>query len=349
MFQKHNGESWETPFTIKFNGGMHDVKLRFTRASQAARDFPTPGSTEHGQHAKRNVGVSILRAGRELEMSQAWTIAYDPTERWWGAEIEFPPSLDELFGVSNNKQSARYLTDAATFDVEQSETDDRSFSDIKTEMEESEDPLLPLIELSRRITNTLRQIRSQIGIEQRGHRAARRRHDPTSAEAQATAATRVRQSEGFRGESDKDEDLPADQRKEEMQKALEDLGMPKEAATELSATTINDGLKYIFTQADVDTSAFFTVRLKAGAILITLNVNHPAYDHLVAVLDPSEESTDPLVLSARLDNASRGLKLLLGAWARFEDETMPDSKRNELQDIRVDWGRVARRFLAGES
>ena len=106
MFQAY-GEKWEVPFVIFFNGTEHTVTVRFTFAKEKARQGELAGSTPHGKHAAKNVGVSILRAGRELELDQAWVIQYDPRERWWGVEVEFPPSLDELFGVANNKQSAR--------------------------------------------------------------------------------------------------------------------------------------------------------------------------------------------------------------------------------------------------
>ena len=42
-------------------------------------------------------------------LDDGWCIGYDPRERWWGAEIEFPPTLDEVFGVPNNKQAATAL------------------------------------------------------------------------------------------------------------------------------------------------------------------------------------------------------------------------------------------------
>ncbi len=36
------------------------------------------------------------------------------------------------------------------------------------------------------------------------------------------------------------------------------------------------------------------------------------------------------------------------AWARYEDE-QPDGKfKDNAQDTRIDWGRVARRFLENE-
>ena len=65
----------------------------------------------------RNVGVSVVRAGRELELDQGWASSYEPRERWWGVEVSFDPGLDDLFGVSNNKQFARNFAEAARLDT----------------------------------------------------------------------------------------------------------------------------------------------------------------------------------------------------------------------------------------
>ena len=112
MFEKY-GDEWEFRPKIAFNGKHHEVAIRFTVASEEARR-PSPsgqvaGSQPHGMHAAKNVGVSLLRAGRELEMDQNWISASDPRERWWGIEVEFPPDLDEIFGVTNNKPDGQIL------------------------------------------------------------------------------------------------------------------------------------------------------------------------------------------------------------------------------------------------
>ena len=116
MFEKY-GEAWEVKPKIAFNGEHHEVAIRFTVASEDARNPSSSGlpagRQPHGVHAGKNVGVSVMRAGRELELDQSWNISYDPRERWWGVEVEFPPSLDEVFGVTNNKQTARYFSENA--------------------------------------------------------------------------------------------------------------------------------------------------------------------------------------------------------------------------------------------
>jgi len=82
--------------------------------------------------------------------------------------------------------------------------------------------------------------------------------------------------------------------------------------------------------------------------VITLNTSHPAYRNLVEVLESDETTTDVEKLQDRLSRASDGLKLLLSAWARYEDELPDGVQRTRAQDARVDWGRMARLFLERE-
>ena len=83
----------------------HRVTVRFSIAKNEAREGDNAGNKAWGQHAKHQVGVSLVRAGRELSLDTNLCIA-EVTERWWGAELSFPPDLDEVFGVTNNKQAA---------------------------------------------------------------------------------------------------------------------------------------------------------------------------------------------------------------------------------------------------
>jgi hypothetical protein len=71
----------------------------------------------------KNAGISILRAGREIDygwffMGGKRKENYDD---WWRCEVEFPPQLDELFGVTHTKQGiapSNYLLRLLTPDFE---------------------------------------------------------------------------------------------------------------------------------------------------------------------------------------------------------------------------------------
>ncbi|MDB9321128.1 hypothetical protein PN483_13050 [Nodularia spumigena CS-591/04] len=288
-----------------------------------------------------------MRAGRELELDQNLVNNYDPTERWWGIEVDFPPSLDDIFGVTNNKQSARNFAEILQLDIESLLEEGKTVAQLKEELLQDEDPKYPLLELAHKISSQLSVIRRLIKAQTKGTRTSEKRHDPYKPEKVATTITQERKIQGHKGKSDADEQLPKAERKQVIKETLKAEGVTETQAELLAATTVDDGLKYTFAQSPLDSSAFFSVKSRGGAIIVSLNTNHPAYANLVEILEMDVDKADIETLRTRLINSLDGLKLLLMAWARYEDEL--DGKRKEnAQDTRVDWGRVARRFLENE-
>lgn len=341
----------EVVHRIKYRGQEHEVTIRYSLAREEARRGHNPGSRDYGRHAARNTGLSIVRADRELELDDSWADPSEPRDRWWGIEVEFPPALDEIFGVTNNKQHAHNFSAFANMNLDDMLRDGRTLAELRDELDADDDPRAPLIEVAHQIQKTKnvlqRLLRAQTANEER--RGRRRHEDPNSPESRATEVTRVRQEEGHEGQSDEGEALPDEQRKSQIEHELADQGLPYEAAKDLAARTVSDGLKYVFVDSDLETPAFFSVRQKGGSIIITLNTSHPAYSSLVEVLesDPGEETADEL--RHRLNGAAEGLKLLLMAWARYEDEQPDGMRRERAQETRVDWGRLARQFLRNEA
>ena len=76
-----------------------------------------------------------------------------------------------------------------------------------------------------------------------------------------------------------------------------------------------------------------------------MNTSHPAYDNLVEILEENVDGASLESLREKFKNALDGLKLLLTAWARYEDEQPDGIRRERTQEARTDWGRVARTFL----
>lgn len=341
------GEQHERVHRISFRGGVHDVRVSYSVAKNEARSVDNAGATDYGRHARRNVGVSIVRAGREMDLDQGIVSGYDPRERWWGVEIEFPPSLDDLFGVTNNKQSARNLAEVFSKELESWQDGRRSLIEVIEELEQEGDPSGPLIRLLMDIDGNVKGMRDMIQAQTKGIRSTRR-HTATGAEDTATQATQERQRAGFRGDSDEGESLPAGQRAELIKETLVEEGLPDELATALAAKTVSDNLKYVFTHSNLEGSAFFSVKPRGGTIVITLNTTHPAYNNLVDVLEQEVEGVPEGELRMRLDKALVGLKLLFMSWARYEDELRGEQKE-QAQDTRADWGRVARQFLRENS
>lgn len=347
MFQQWGEE--DTVFRIKYKGELHDVRLRFSHAREDAREGYNPGDRPYGKHAAKNVGVSIVRAGRELDLDPAWSNPSEPRDRWWGVEIDFPPGLDEIFGVTNNKQAARNLSELAKVSIDDLIEDGQTLGSAREVLEADEDPRWPLLEIANHIKKNINSIRELIKAQTAGGKSAQNRYQGTmSPEVKATEATRKRIEVGQQGASDTQEQQQSPEvRKEEIKVELIEQGVTKNTAEDLAASTVGRGLKYTFAHASISGAAFFDVKSRGGAIIITLNTSHPAYENLIEILEDEVDEANIETLKARLIRARDGLKLLLTAWARFEDE-QPDRQRNRVQDARWDWGRMAREFLEGE-
>lgn len=344
MFRQ-DGDHWEVLTEIQHANQTHQVITRFTVAKEEARNRPQAGSATYGNHAKKNVGVSLVRADRELELDVSLVNQHDTRERWWGVEVEFSPGLDEVFGVTNNKQMATHFKEIAS-NLDEIASDAKSIAELRERMSEEDNPQGPLIDIIHQIQNRLRLTRDIIKTQTKGTRP-KNRHDINSPEWQGTNVTRRRQKAGHEGASDRDEQLPTEERRAALARDLEETGLSQEQALELSARTISQGFKYTFARTTLEGRNFFTVTAVAGELVIKLNMNHPAYIHLVEVLEETDQNDElsQSELLSRLQKASSGLRLLLIAWARFEDEAHPDSKRVDIQELRHEWGRYAAQFL----
>ncbi|MDF0728433.1 ATP-binding protein [Cytobacillus sp. S13-E01] len=341
----------ERTFTISFDDELHDVAVRLSYAKEEARLKTNAGASPFGKHAAKNVGISVVRAGRELEIDQSLVLQYNPTERWWGVEVEFPPSLDELMGVTNNKQSARNFADILNMvdkdkDLESLLKSGKSYDQVKAELEEEGDPRAPLLEIAIYIKNQLSVIRDLLKQQTSGMKNnERHKTKDTNAEKTATDLTVQRKELGHVGSSDKDEEHPIEQKQTEIEEELVESGVDEETAKQLAATTVSNNLKYLFAPSALESDALFTVRPRGGAINIILNTRHPGYEHLVEVLEEDTDNIPEKELGERLHKASEGLRLLLMAWARYEDELPDGLMKDNAQNARNDWGRVAKSFL----
>ncbi|WP_405143270.1 ATP-binding protein [Paenibacillus sp. FSL H7-0942] len=344
------GENYEVRYTIDFQGQSHEVTIRLSMAKHEARyNDSIGGSTAYGRHAQKNIGISVVRARRELDLDQSQVLQSDTRERWWGIEVEFPPSLDELMGVTNNKQAARNFADILNFDIEDLLKSGKSLDLIKSELEEDGDPRAPLIEVSLFIKRQLKVMRELIKAQGKGRGGSNSKRYENTPEKMATELTQKRKDEGFVGTSDEDEKNTPEIKEEDLKKELIDTGVVEEQAEELAAKTIKNNLKYSFSEASLETDAFFAVRPKGGSINIILNTRHPAYDNFLEVLERDSHENNINELTDRLEIASNGLKLLLMAWARYEDELLDGPLKEKAQEARTDWGRVAKRFLANSN
>ncbi len=329
----------EYPLEVESNGEKYNVMLKFSVTKKEARH--AGGNSAIGKHAGKNQGVSIVRAGREMELNRSFENRYDPTDRWWGVEVSFGPELDQVFGVTNNKQSATAFMQCDLDDDALAE--DLSPGEYEDMLRDTGDPRLAIYKISHEITNKLGTrrgkegvIRQQIARMGEGTRTADDLIPPPgSAEDIATKATERRREEfGKHGKSDDDDSLSKEEKQKQITEELIAEGTDENEAKEIAVEYVSKNLKYLFQEASVPGSAIFDIQSKAGTIIIKLNSRHPASDHLFALLKDNDEEHPAL----------KALKLLITAWARLEDEA-GDVRQRQLEDLRSDWGRIARDFL----
>jgi len=346
MFQKW-GESDET-FTIEHGEKIGEVTVKISWATQETIpvDGGDRGSTPYGKHAAKNIGVSLMRAGRELDLDNSWAISYDPTERWWGVEVEFPPVLDEVFGVTNNKQAATVFSHMAKFDWKEEAEQGEKYMDFKRRLEEEGDPRARLIKIVEYIRDQLNQVRNRLRQQTKGSRSGPKRHDETNVEDVATKKWKGRAQEGYGTDSD---NVPFDDNASEQlhQDLVKNKHYPDAVAREIVEAVKRKDRKIIFVTADSDSQSFFQIEPRPGGITeIIFNTRHPAYDKLLKALDTDvSESTDSDLVD-RIENASNTLKLLFAAWARYEEEDVPS--REKIRDIRHEWGKMAKNFIEND-
>ncbi|MFG6626584.1 ATP-binding protein [Sulfitobacter sp. 1A12056] len=345
MFQRW-GENDEE-FTIDFGGKQHKVFVRFSWAKPETvpDDGLNRGSKPYGKHAMKNLGLSIVREGRELDLDTSWTNSYDPTERWWGAEVEFPATLDEIFGVTNNKQSATIFSQLAQYDWKADAEENESRSSFIERASSEGDPRALLIPIVEHIREQITQLRKRTEQQTKGTRSTggRKRHEEPGVEDTVTSKFRQRADEGHETPGDT-EDFGADDRDAYEDDLKDDKHYPDDVAKAIADAILTRKRKVAFLEKAMEGYAFFNVeRVQGGVTNVIFNSNHPFYDNLVRALNPDTEEDTEKELLDRVHMASDTLRIVFSAWARYEMEEVRHKQR--LSDMRQEWGKMTRFFL----
>jgi len=309
------------------HGNPHDVFIRTSVARAEARDGDLAGAKEHGKHAARNLGISIVRAGRELDMDEGQVNQYDPVERWWGMEISFPPALDEVFGVTNNKQAAVKLRELLNNKID---------TDVNNMFPE-QTPLVPLL---KHVKIALSKMREELIKQTTGRR--QKPTQPSLGEGASNAAIKERTKQGHVGGSDAGVLKPYGKRIAEIQELLVARGAQEAEAKEKAEAIVVSDQRVKIDSRYLETSAFFSLRDVSGVSFLTLNTNHPLYTYFFELTEKSGTLSD----AERIRRMRDAIEVLLSSWARMEDEALiKPAYKAELLRIREEWGAFARAFL----
>ena len=336
---------------IEYNGSRHNVTVRYSIAIEdtvKVAGTRKRGDTAYGKLAADNMGISVMRAGREIMLDPAWCNPSEPRDRWWGAEIEFPPALDEVFGVTNNKQAATHFSELAATEWDKLAEEGETFIDVVNRLTEMGDVKGKLLSLSDSIKRNLNQLRRRLKAQGAGSGSTKKeRHEADSVTKTVNDGWKERSKENpIEGEGS-----PT---RVDLQEIRDDLTNNKlysdTDAEELVSLILNADLRVVFLEADFpDAYQLFNVEMKGSITEITFNRQHPAFDDIfgtVTVDEDINELSNEEVLE-RLMRAVNATKITFAAWARYEREAGM-ARAKALQRVRFDWGQIAAKFLHPE-
>lgn len=310
-------------------------------AEDLTKKWSEPGDAPYGQLAGRLQGVSILRSEREIDLDPSWLRLSQTVDRWVSVSLDFDPDLDDVFGVSNNKQKAYRLADIASL----------SLRDIRRRVKEEEggdDPnLLECLRVAEKIKDRLNQMQKLVKAQRRGTRKpgddGQDSIDPANTPVAELIATGSKLSEGG-AQIPQDDTAPKD-RPEEIAVAYEESTSDGELARKVRPpVVIEHGLKVdIVTAPHEASSKIFHIKLSPGHMVVHLNEQHPLYSVLSHLL-VSEEDRDPDEDEPTIQDALRAIRSLLVSYARAQAEAS-HHHRNEFERCALAWGEVAERVF----
>jgi len=329
-FKGENQFDYVDTETFKVGNGS-EITVKYSVSTKEFREAAIGSGNKLNTFVGKNDGVSVVRNGRELELEKTF-LTKDTRERFIGVEVSFEEDLDDLMGVDGKKQSAQnfFKRDIEELASDENKTEIEYLNNIENNLSGEQ---VVLIKLSNSITSkistligTIRNYRKDTG---------RKRGSKDSAESEGTKKvnerpTKTKSDEEFKRKSDAE-------KLEFIKKQLEEAGV--ENKDENAEEIVSKKLRFHFTDVDLPPQMLFDIELKAGIYNIKLNKKHPAFlDFFKLLADQDDMNND------ENPSSERGLKLLLESWARLEDEA-PENLREQLQDIRLEWGKLARLFF----
>ena len=340
MFRPY-GEPVE--YTIPHNGRDEVVEVRYSivrpevitddREEDGRIRRQLPGARPHGKDAQRNMGVSIVRAGRELLLDPSFLRVGSGGElamhRWSGCEIRFDAGLDDVFGVDHNKQMAAEISAAA-----------RAL-DTETRRELSEDVNSPVYGIVDDVHNMIRNMLHDVELLFK-ERRKRTRPDAEDGELSPAQEAEALATDATRGtDPEVETDVDSDARQAALAEHFQNEGVDEAEAKDLATRIIRRRIRYAFHEKKLPGDYMFSVDSVEGVLVVALNIDHELYE-FVRVLEHHSNNglNDPWARRAAV-----GIRTLLLAWARLEDGVQEKEKRREIQRLTAEWGAHASAFL----
>ena len=303
------------PFTIdvKYYDGKEEktskVEFRFSIAKPSIQELG--GGSEQGKHYLNNTGISFVRACREIDMgSFGFFDIGEYRHRWWGAEIRFSPVLDELFGVTSDKQHVRNIKKIDD-DYASEHSDDH---DYKTKL---------LMEINKILKD---QISDMIKII-KGRREGSQKENKIVSGLATRVNNDVKMDDSPTDSGDHGSKLTLEEKVKERVRLLleDDETLTHEEAEKVAVDTINY-------RVDIQTGGwpgdlFLDRRAIANASVGIINRNTEFYERFWHYLEEQDDK-----------KGFEAMEVIIMALVRAEDELVKEYDRKIFEKFRQKWG-----------
>jgi hypothetical protein len=344
---------------------MYPVVITTTHSKKESR-VPRTGDTYFGRHAKRNQGLSVLRAHRELLLLDA--LNDEAQRRFLGIQVDFPPQLDEVFGVTNNKQEATQLAVAIKVAKDNNDRPLTELIDHGILIEGSPAAAIYPVALAirQRHSAAYRTVRAQqegtlskgpaspVNTSKEVEEASKtdQTAGPEELTAGETEAIKVSEAPDYQpaGVTEIEEDLT-----EAITGAAGADAVYQDEDIKVIAARLAAGSGYAFLiEFDSTNPSFFRVEERIGvpeargrSKIIWLNLDHPLWSNYLDDLRADDEQLDQMAESElrELIRKARGVIVnMLISWSRIELGGTP-SDRQSAVSTRERWGERAKRYI----
>ena len=336
-------------FTLNADGREESVEVVYSIAKQEAlgeRKGELPGNTNYGRHARKNMGISVVRENREILLEHFFITEGGggslPQNRWWGCEVRFGSGCDDLFGVDHNKQMVSYFSRAVR-DTSEGESRQQTLDDLGVGEND-------IYAIASHIRGTVRNMMEEIErmFAARPGRSASPDGGGASVEQTAvsltTDVTRFSvEDEGSRPtQTDRDRaELDTEERTTQLAAHLVHQGLSEPEAHHQAARIVQNDDWFSIVPTQLTGSQMFSFVSRGGVLNMSLNIHHPIYRFLQVIETEAAESGNEVARRAAV-----GILAMLLSWGRMEDDIERDDIRLQVQDRAIHWGRMVSGVLS---
>lgn len=335
---KYEGVSVFEPFTENHPNGVWTIDIDYIdREDNQRKHYPVtlkssvvkkefydqdafssnPGNSEIGKQIKKLQGISIVRANREIDFGGF--DFFNPNDkyidRWWSLEISFDPVLDEVFGVSNNKQHVELI----------------KVDDDEIDYEDNETPKPIWLQLNNTIKEEIRAMKKRNKSLRAGSRSQTKSSDSE------TAINNAEDNTGLETETNsskqKENSTP-----EEISTSAVDVarkkGINNEDIDESIIQIISNNRVNIVYESLGEFEPFFQYRSTHGVVQCVFNADHDLYKKFIS-----------LMINDSNKRGKNCFELLFGSLVRIFDETIDEDTQKTFQKLVKKWNTKVEEYL----